>query len=47
MDNNKKIDIKNFEEAIDEIVKHMEYPENEEERRAYFIRFYEFAVNEM
>lgn len=57
------MDIKNFDEAIPEIVKYMEYPETTVEntttqqyivqtetdnlKKAFFIRFYEFAVSEM
>lgn len=41
------MDITKFDEAIDEIIKYMDYPETDEEKRAYFIRYYEFAVNEM
>ena len=57
------MDIKNFDEAIPEIVKYMEYPiatventttqqytvqtETDDLKRAFFIRFYEFAVSEM
>lgn len=43
----KKLDITNFEEAVEAIVKHMTYPATDEEKRAFFIRFYEFAVTEM
>jgi|GEM_PF-3838985 len=41
------VDIRNYDEAIRAIVSHMEYPETEEEKKAFFIRFYEFAVAEM
>ena len=57
------MDIKNFDEAIPEIVKYMEYPvatventttqqyvvqtETDDLKKAFFIRFYEFAVSEM
>ena len=57
------MNIKNFDEAIPEIVKYMEYPgekventttqtyivheDDENLKRAFFIRFYEFVVAEM
>ena len=34
-------------EAIDEIVKYMDYPENPEERRAYFWACVNQAIQEM